>query len=157
MAVTDRPVERRTVIGRRAWAPAFFGRGRLLGVLGAIGVIVGLFLPWRDGGVHASDVPIQFLWDRTTTANDPSLLIALIPLAVLIAIGALVWLGAGLRLVGAIGVLIVAGLFAYQLDRTLFSGTSLTDVLDTGFYFTAVGGILALISGFLPGRRRVVA
>jgi len=158
MAITDRPVERRTLAPRHrpAWAPAFLGSGRLLGILGAIGVIVGLFLPWRDGGVHPSDVPVQFLWDRTTSATDPSLLIFLIPLAALLAVGAVVWLGAGLRLLGAIGVLIVTGLFAYQLDRSLFGGASLDVVLDTGFYFAAIGGIVAFVSALLPGRRRLV-
>jgi hypothetical protein len=54
----------------------------VLGVLGTMGVVVSMFVSWRDGGVHPSDVPVAFLFDSATTATSPSLLIALIPLAV---------------------------------------------------------------------------
>ena len=56
--------------------------------------------------------------------------------------------------------LIVVGAFAYQLDRTL-NGTrvDLGDVLGTGFYVGAIGGVLGLIGGLMPapwvGRREV--
>ncbi len=53
--------------------------------------------------------------------------------------------GAGLRLLGSIVLLAVAGVFAYQLDRSLFGGTDLGDVLDSGFYVAAVGGVVALV------------
>lgn len=64
-----------------------------------MGVIVSLFLAWRDPGVHLSDIPAAFLWDRAATAE-----------------------------------------------------------LATGFYFAAIGGILALVSAFMGSahRRRAV-
>jgi len=72
-------------------------------------------------------------------------------------------------LIGAIiiGVLVVAGLFAYQLDRSLFPGASLGDVLGAGFYDTAADhqalvvrprdtGDLQLALRYLPDYRVVV-
>jgi hypothetical protein len=132
-----------------------------LGALGAIGVAVSLFLPWRDGGVHPSDIPLEFLWDKGTTSADPSILILLVPFAIILAFGAFVPLGAGLRLFGAIGVLAVAIVFAIQLDRALGDlGGDLGDSLDTGFYLAAIGAILAFASALVPAgwssRRDVV-
>jgi len=131
--------------------------GLILGVVGAVGVIVSLFMSWRTGAVHPSDVPAAFLWDRHAS-GDPSLLVFLIPLAVLVVLGIVAPGGGVLRGLGGLGVLAVCGLFAYQLDRLLLSGQSLGDALDTGFYFAAVGGIVALISALFPswGGRRAV-
>lgn len=149
------PVEqarRERVVDRRTWVPTTFGPGMILGALGAAGVIISMFLPWRTGSVYPSDIPVAFLWDHATTAHDPSLLILLIPLAIVLLVGTVVPMGAGVRLFGAIGTLVVVGLFTYQLHRALdaFPGAKLGDVLDTGFYFAAIGGVIAFVSGFLP-------
>jgi hypothetical protein len=141
-----------TTTRTRAWSP--IGSGELIGALGATAVIVSLFLSWRDGGVHASDVPASLLWDRTTSSTDPSLLVFLIPGAALMVLGLWPRIGAGIRLLGSVIVLAVAGLFAYQLDRSLFSGSSLTDVLDVGFYVGSIGGILGFVSAFAASRSR---
>ena len=154
------PVARRRFVNRRTWTPAF-GPGMLLGALGALGVIVSLFLSWHDGGVAPNDIPVQFLWDTTPGSSDPSLLILLVPFAIVLAIGAFVPMGAGARLFGGIAVLVVVAVFAYQTDQSLdgFPGVDFTDVLDTGFYVAAISGIIALVSGMLPsgwGTRREV-
>ena len=127
----------------------------LLGALGALGVIVSMFFPWRSGSVAASDVPVAFLWDHTTTVRDPSLLVLLIPLAVVLVIGAGVPSGSPARVVGGLGTLIVVGLYAYQLHRVLdaLPGANLGDALDTGFYFAAIGGLIAFVSGFMASVR----
>jgi hypothetical protein len=132
----------------------------ILGVLGTIGVVVSLFMSWRDGGVHPSDVPFAFLFDSTTTADSPSILIALIPFAVLLGIGSLLPRASGARVIGGLGTLAVAVLFAvqtnYLLDR-FPNGPSTWDVLDTGFYVAAIAGLVGLVSGFMPSgwsRRR---
>jgi hypothetical protein len=125
----------------------------ILGAIGTIGVIVSMFLPWRTGSVYPSDVPAAFLWDRTTGTHDPSLLIFLIPLAVILLVGTLVPMGAGARFVGSVGVLIVTGVFAYQLNRTVSANSSLGDVLDTGFYFAAIGALIGLVSAILTAGR----
>src|SRR6478672_7128732 len=113
-AQPDAP-SRATATHTRSWNP--IGAGEVMGLVGAAAVIVSLFLPWRDGGVHASDVPAAFLWDRTTSSTDPSLLVFLIPAAALLVLGLVPRIGAGVRLLGAIVVLAVTGVFAYQLNR----------------------------------------
>ena len=158
MAVTRERVRTADVVERRGWTPGF-GPGMLLGIIGAVGVIVSMFLPWRDG-VHPSDIPVEFLWNRGAT-GDPSLLVFLIPLAIVLAVGAFVPMGAGLRLFGGIGTIVVAVVFAFQLNRfTDDFGGSLGDLLDTGFYFAMIGGILGFVSGLLPSgwgvRREVI-
>jgi hypothetical protein len=129
----------------------------ILGAIGAAGVIVSMFLPWRDSGIYPSDIPLEFLWNRDA-AGDPSMLILLIPLAVVLVVGAFVRMGAGLRLFGAVCTLLVAGVFAYQLHRVVDAfGGNFGDALDTGFYVAALGGIVAFVSGLLPtyaGTRR---
>ena len=142
---------RRRTVEHRSWVPAF-GPGTIIGTLGASGVIVSLFLPWQDGGIHPGSIPIAFLWDGATRSSDPSLLALLVPLAVGLIVGAVVPIGATPRAVGAIAVLIVTGVFAYQLDREIaaFPGTKLSDVLDVGFYVATIGGILAFVSSVLP-------
>src|SRR5262249_21888256 len=105
-----------TTTRTRSWSP--IGSGELIGLVGAAAVIVSLFLSWRDGGVHPSDVPASFLWDRTTSSTDPSLLVFLIPGAALMVLGLWPRIGAGVRLLGAVIVLAVAGLFACPLARS---------------------------------------
>jgi len=144
VASSDRVVERQTS------RPVVFGPGMVLGALGAAGVIVSMFLPWRESGVYPSDIPVAYLWDRGTTSSL-SLLVVLIPLAIVLVIGAFVPMGAGVRLFGALGTLVATGLFAYQLHRTVDAlGGDLGDVLDTGFYLAAIGGLVAFVSGLMP-------
>jgi hypothetical protein len=125
--------------------------GFVLGLLGAVGVVMSIFLPWRTGAVHASDIPVEFLWNRNATGS-PSLLIVLIPLALMLAVATFVPFGARGRRIGSAGTLIVVALFAYQLHRVVdATGGGLVDALDAGFYFAAIGAVLALVSAW--GRR----
>jgi hypothetical protein len=157
--IDTRPSPTREVlpVERRAWwtPAAIFGPGRILGALGAAGVAVSCFLSWRGPGIHPDRIPLAFLWDRTTGSTDPSLLIALIPIGVVLALGAFVPLGVMLRFVGGLAMLVVAGVFAYQLNRVTGSargGSDLGDVLGSGFYAGAIGGVLAFLGGLLPSR-----
>jgi hypothetical protein len=154
------PTRRERRVERSTWSPRL-GPGMVLGAFGTIGVVVSMFLSWRSGDVHPSDIPFAFLFDHDTTSTSPSMLIALIPLAVVLAVGTFMPRAAGARVVGAFGMLVVAGLFAYQLHEVLdrFPGSSLGDQLDTGFYVAAIAGVVGLISGFMPSgwtRRRTV-
>src|SRR6478736_5764142 len=93
--------ERRSrTVEQRSWVPGL-GPGTIIGALGASGVIVSLFLPWQDGGIHPTNIPIAFLWDGATRSSDPSLLAFLVPLAVVVIVGALSPMGVTPRLVGA--------------------------------------------------------
>ena len=151
--IRDAPV-RHDVGPRRTWfAPLVWSPGLILGALGALGVVLSLFFPWRDPSVHADHVPVAFLWDKTTHATDPSLLIVLIPIAIVLIVGTVSPLGGGLRFFGALVVLAVAGLFAYQLSEVISfvnNGSDVTDALSTGFYLATVGGLCALASAFVP-------
>src|SRR5262245_40258852 len=134
MAVHDQHL--RTV--RRERIGASFGPGMMLGLVGTAGVVLSMFFPWRTGDVDASEIPFATLWDRFAHSG-PSLLIALIPIAVVIAIGSLLPGAAAARFVGGVAVLVVAGLYAFQLHRTLDSATGLGEVPDVGFYLPACG------------------
>jgi hypothetical protein len=134
----------------------------LLGALGAIGVVVACFTEWHTFGTKPDSISVDFLWDRTTTSVDPSLLILLIPIALVLVVGAVIPAGGALRLFGGLVMLVLAGVYAYQLDQSSsgVGSSSVTDVLGTGWYIGAIGGFLAFISGFVPdvwaARREVV-
>ncbi len=147
---TDPLMER----GRRtdAWWTPHFGPGMVLGLLGTIGLVVSMFLAWRTVDIHPSDVPLAFLFDSGTTAQDPSLLLALVPLAVLLGIGSVMPQASAARFVGALGSLVVVILFAVALNNQLdaLPGSSIGDVLDTGYYVAAIAAVAGLVSGFMP-------
>ena len=148
MAVSQ-PVHRGRFSGRPHWGVTV-GPGMIVGLIGAIGIVVSMFMSWRVPSVHPSEIPAAFLWDRTST-SDPSFLIYLIPLAGLLAIGALMPGGAALRLVAGIGMLVVVGVFAYQLHRiTDALNADFGDALDPGFYVATIAGLVGFVSGFLP-------
>lgn len=136
------------VVERRGWYPTF-GPGLLVGALGALGVVVALFMEWTAAGTRPDAIPVAFLGDDATSSTSPSLLIVLIPAALLLCIGAVVPMGAALRLVGALGTLIVVGLFAYQLSEAI-DGGDLGGSLGTGWYVATVGAFLSLASGLVP-------
>ncbi len=154
MAVTrtTEPLSRRDRrVDRASWMPTL-GPGMVLGALGTIGLVVAMFMAWRTGDVHASGIPFAFLFDSGTTAQDPSILLALIPMAVLLAVGTAMPRASAARLVGSIGTIVVVVLFTIQLNSQLdkFPGTNLGDVLDTGYYVAAIAAVVGLVSGFMP-------
>jgi hypothetical protein len=144
----DAPVERRAT--RRTRRSFAVGPGMVVGVIATIGLVVSKFMSWQSGGVHPSSIPAAFLWDRHAS-GDPSLLVYLIPLAVLLGIGSLMPGGAGLRILAGLLTMIVVGVYAYQLHEVTDSlRISFGDTLDTGFYVAAVAGVLGFVSGFVP-------
>jgi hypothetical protein len=148
MAVSHH-VDREGYFGRHRPSLAV-GPGMVIGLVGAIGIVVSMFLSWRVGSVHPSEIPASFLWDRNAT-SEPSFLIYLIPLAALLAIGSLIPGGGPLRLLAGVGTMIVVGIFAYQLHRVTDAiGVDFTDSLDPGFYAAAAAGVVGFVSGFLP-------
>jgi hypothetical protein len=157
MAVSH-SVDQEGMADRRGRSSLAIGPGMILGIVGAIGIVVSMFLSWQVGSVHPSEIPASFLWDRNGT-SDPSFLVYLIPLAAILAIGSFIRGGAALRLLAGLGTLAVVGLFAYQLHRAI-DANDFTDALDPGFYVAAIGGVLGFVSGFLPttyaSRRRAV-
>lgn len=128
------------------------GPGMVLGAVGTVGTVIAMFMSWRTTNVHPSGIPFAFLFDNGTTAHDPSILLALIPFAVVLGVGTVMPGASAARIVGGLGVLAVVTLFAVQLNQQLdkLPGASLGDVLDTGFYVAAISGFVGLVSGFLP-------
>ncbi len=157
--VDNAPVtHRERRVDHASWRPTV-GPGMVLGVLSTIGVVVSMFLAWRSGGVKPGNISVGFLFDSTTTSTSPSLLVVLIPLAVVLAVGAVMPRAAGARVLGGLGVIAVVVLFAVQVhyitDR--FPGSSMWDVLDTGWYVAGIAGLIGFVSGFMPSgwtRRR---
>ena len=137
----------RTQRTRWSFAP---GPGMIVGLVATAGLVVSLFLAWQSNRVHASDIPAAFLWDRNAT-GDPSLLVFLIPLAVLLGIGSLMRGGSGLRGLAGLLTLVVVGVYAYQLHQVTDSlHVSFSDALDAGFYVAAIAGVVGLVSAFVP-------
>ncbi|HEY3724474.1 MAG TPA: hypothetical protein VGN59_14070 [Acidimicrobiia bacterium] len=146
------PAARRDhVVQRASWIPAL-GPGMVLGAVSTVGVVVAMFMSWRTTDVHPSGIPFAFLFDNGTTAHDPTILLALIPFAVLLGVGTVMPGASAARIIGGLGVLAVVALFAIQLNQQLdnLPGANLGDVLDTGFYVAAISGFVGLVSGFLP-------
>jgi hypothetical protein len=155
-------------------APASGGGGNLLGsplaialcVIGAVLVVASIFLNWADVSISANgatqtftansrEVPIQFLWDNTTSSEDPSLLIALLPAAVFILVG-IVYKVRWLAVLGGLVAIGVAGLFTYQvndgIDRLPPQIQSIFDFIGIAPWFAFVGGIFGVVGGLLPRR-----
>jgi hypothetical protein len=146
-----------------------FGVGHLLALIGAVAVIVSIFLKWEDLSsagrlqtARAKDVPVQFLFDYTTGAKDPSLVLILAASAAMILVGVLLatqlpggrvlaWFGAAL----AIAIAAMYGFQVHQALRALHLGKQIgvTDFIGIGPYVTFGGGILALVGVMLPAPR----
>ena len=114
-----------------------------------------MFLAWHTGDVHPSDIPFAFLFDDGTTAKDPSILLALIPFAVLLGVGSVMPRASAARFVGSLGAIAVVVLFGIQLNQQMdkLPGANLGDVLDTGFYVATIAASVGLVSAFMPAVR----
>jgi hypothetical protein len=124
--------------------------GLVLGVAGIAGIVASMLMSWRAGDQHPSEIPASFLWDRFAT-SDPSMLIWLVPIAVVAAIGVLIPGATALRAIAGLAMLVVCALFAWQLHRLADRfGVSLGDSLDPGFYVGAIGGFVLVLSAFFP-------
>jgi hypothetical protein len=134
---------------RSRWSIAV-GPGMVVGAVATVALVVSMFMAWQAGGIHPSSIPAAFLWDREATGN-PSFLVYLIPLAVVLGIGSFVRGGAGLRILAGLLTMVVVGVYAYQLHELTDSlGISFGDSLESGFYVAAAAGVVGLVSGFLP-------
>jgi hypothetical protein len=140
-------------------------------VVGAAAIILSLFLNWLDLHVsvgtaslsrteNATKVPVQFLFDKEETANDPTILIILIPAAALGLLGALIHQKALTFIAGGVS-LVVAGLYAYQLDQSLgilnnaargVVHFGLSDVIGIAPYVCAAGALIMLVGAFMLHR-----
>ncbi len=151
----DPLVDPREARSERTRSTATFGPGMVLGLLGTAGLVVSMFLSWRTTDVHPSGIPLAFLFDHGTTAKDPSILLALIPFAVLLGLGSVMPRASAARVIGSLGAIAVVVLFGIQLNQLIDQppGANLGDVLDTGFYVAAIAALVGLVSAFMPAVR----
>jgi hypothetical protein len=157
------------VVGRPVIGP-----GQVLVLLGTLAVIVSIFLNWIEVSIGpftisttSSGVPVQFLWDYTTHSKDPTLLVVLIPSAVL-ALAAVAFIQA--RLLGLLGgglAVVVSVLYSFQLHQQLPALQSLLresarpdlfDLIGIGPMICFAGGVVIVLGALLPiGRRPATA
>lgn len=134
---------------RRRRPSIAIGPGMVVGLLATVALVVSMFMAW-SASVHPSSIPAAFLWDRDAT-GDPSFLVYLVPLAVVLALGSLVPGGAGLRILGGLLTMVVVGVYGYQLHEVTESlGVGFRDTLESGVYVAGAAGIVGFVSGFLP-------
>jgi hypothetical protein len=147
---------------------ALFGPAHALALLGTLGIVASMFFDWVDlsgpGGTRtdtASGVPVQFLFNYTTRATDPSLILVLAVSAVLCLAGALV--GARmfeLRLLVSLGGVLALGtavLYGFQVHQALHAQAqfhvTVLDFVGIGPMLAAAGGVAALVGVLIPARR----
>jgi hypothetical protein len=142
-------------------------------ILGAVAVVVSIFLRWFDLNISttfhvslhytATGVPVQFLWDYTTKSNDPSLLVVLIPSAVLALVGVALIRARWLTFVGGALAIAVAAAYSFQLHQGLNTvrrslhgaiKIGLSDLLGIAPIICFVGGILIVVGALVPRGRR---
>jgi hypothetical protein len=155
--------------GRAARPGLAFGVGQLLVGVGGIAIIVSIFLKWEDltlasrhQTAKAKDIPIQFLFNYTTHASDPSFVVILAASAALCLVGVLLSLQApGLRtvaMVGALAAIFTGAMYSFQVHQALH-GLGLGSIHTTDFvgpapYAAVGGGVVALVGAVLPLPKR---
>ena len=145
------------------------GVGQLLVGVGAIAIIASIFLKWQDlsiAGRHqtakAKDVPVQFLFNYTTHASDPSFAVILAVSAALCLAGVLLVSQAPvfrvLAILGGLVAIFTAAMYGFQVHQALH-GFGLGKIHTTDFvgiapYVAAGGGVAALAGSVGPHPRR---
>ena len=128
----------------------------LLTVLGAAGMIVGAFLKWlSQANQLGTDIEVQVLWSFNVEGQAgfvSSVGFVTIILGLLALLGMAFRTGWLTRIAGALGIVVFV-LYAITLYRV--PGDAGFGEIGIGAWLVLIGGILALIGGFL-GTRTVV-
>jgi hypothetical protein len=128
----------------------------LLTVLGAAGMIVGAFLKWLSQADQlGTDIEVQVLWSFNIEGQAgfvSSVGFVTIILGLLALVGMAFRTGWLTRIAGALGIVVFV-LYAITLYRV--PGDAGFGEIGIGAWLVLIGGILALIGGFL-GTRTVV-
>jgi hypothetical protein len=135
------------------------GPGTILALVGAVALIISAFLDWvdfapagRDVTSKGTDVPFDFLWDKTTS-GDPSFLLWLGIAAALLAVGALLVQFRVLGILGGVLAIVVVIVYCIQFDGLLSDNNVDEGVFDTlgiGVYIALAGGIAGLVGSLMP-------
>jgi hypothetical protein len=128
--------------------------------LAAIAIVVGSFLPWvdvadpRGFSEHASDVPLAFLYDQSTANDEPTIIVLLVVIAVLMALSAVMRNMRGFAIGAGVAAIAVPALFAFQSQRLIDAlppraQLDLVDYLGLGVWVTVAAGVLAIVGALL--------
>jgi hypothetical protein len=150
--VTMAPIPETTRMQSRVFAVTFEA---IVAAVASIGIAVGALLDWLQGrhAVSAMGVPMQYLFDNRTAANQPRLGYLLLGVAAVALVLSFIPRAAIWRvLLGAI-VIAVASAFCIQLAQAT-SGTNkaFLDVVGAGPWVTGTAGLLLLCSPALRQR-----
>jgi hypothetical protein len=148
---------------RRGGPRLTFGTGALVGLLGAALTAFSGWLTWLTGSrvprQSGYNTPARLLFDSHATAGGVSLGVVTLVLGVFGVIGAMLASGRFPAIVLGVASVVVAGLFVYQLrisvhelDRASHLGLRVRDVIGTGPFAAAAGGVVAIVGALLPGR-----
>lgn len=127
-------------------APAARMRLSVLPLIGVGGLVLGLLLPWAEGGTGSFDVPVTLLWDLN--ADDMFIKVGMVLVAIAV-LGALVILTGKVnplrRVLGGLGAAVGIAFIVqlYRFVSALDGGVG--DVFDSvgvGVYVTVVAGVL---------------
>ena len=125
-----------------------------LSVLGAVALIIGAFLDWLSGGESPGTTVEPSVFYSTDVAGEASFVTS--AGAIMILLGLLALLGLAFRsgwltrIAGALGVIAFV-LFTISLFR---AGGGLGEI-GIGMWAVLVGGVVALVGGFMGTRRMV--
>jgi hypothetical protein len=129
----------------------------VVGALASVGIAVGALLDWTQGrhAVSAMQVPVQYLIDNKTTAEQPHIGYFLIGIAVVAFVLSFIPRAAIWRvLLGAIVVAIVSAFWMQVAEAMSNSNKAIVDVVGAGVWVAGFSGLLLVCS---PLFRRAIA
>lgn len=130
--------------------------------MGAAAILVGSFLDWfkTSSGptIHAFRVPVEFLFDRSPSNENPDVGTFTVILAALVVLGVLAPQLRGLGQLAGLLAAVAGILFFVQVGESAEgTGSSFTDFTGAGPWVVIGGGLLALLAPFglrsAPGPR----
>jgi hypothetical protein len=132
------------------------GPGAIIGVLGAIGVVVGSLLNWVGSSeidFSSFKVPVSFLFDYSSTAEDPKTGYFLLAAAIVGLICCFVRNIGWLRVLCGLVAVAAPVLYGVQINDALNGFGSVTDALGPGVWVTGIAGIVLAISPAFPSSK----
>ena len=135
--------------------PATLALRVALTLAGAAGLIIGSFLEWvSDTGSEGTKIPVKVFWSTDVGQADAAFLASAGFVTIVLGLVALLGLalrtGGLTRLAGALGVIAFV-LFLITLYRVPGADLTVADI-GIGMWLVLVGGVLALIGGFMGNR-----
>jgi hypothetical protein len=123
---------------------------RVVAAIAGGAIIVGALLDWfkgfSGGASNAFDVPFSYIFDSTTTSQDPKLGIFVLVIGIVAIVCAFLPSVSVLRRVAGAAAVAIAILFVVQTNDLIGeSGASLTDVVGIGVWVTGIAGLVVAV------------